>query len=439
MKRILVAMLCGALATTAMARTGVLKNGSFESFDPNTMIPTDWLAFGGRSSAGAFNDGARSCLADFANGSFQGAFQNTVSVGPGVRVLQRCLALHPSSDPLPGPLTNTPKPVAGIKLEFFPPEGLSSPPPEENLAFDANTPDLDTWVNIPINTVVPTDATIARIVLISFEPADANGDPINGNLNGPIYVDSVVLSLDGNATNPVANPSFESALAGTWNSFGALGSGAARNLFEVTAHNGSAVLKIGGPLTAGATQEVAVSEGQTFDLSTQWKSRSSGTPPTAGPYQAPSAFAGPKIEWVVGSVPAPNIDIAPNAQPVSATTNIMDGNAPTDTWMPLSIDYTMPAAKAALLRCTVINGFGNTGMGKAYYDNFEMVLTNVFDGSDADADGDEDMGDIAQLQKVFSTTELKYGGLVFDHAEDDDVDFDDVNFTLPRMTGPAAE
>lgn len=431
MKRIVVVMICGALAVTAMGRTGVLKNGSFETFDPNTFRPLDWTAFGGVSSADVANDGARSCLADFANGGFQGAFQDTVSVGPGVRILQRCLALHPSSDPLP--TTST---VAGIKLEFRVPEGLPSPPPEENLAFDANSP-VDVWETVSLNTVVPEGATVARIVMISFEQTDANGDPIVPN-NGPVYVDSVVLSLDGNATNPVLNPSFESALAGSWNAFGGMGSGAARNVFEVPADDGSAVLKIGGEFTAGATQEVPVTAGQTFDLSAKFRSRSTGTPPLGGPYTSAAAFAGPKVEWVVGSVPTPNIDIAPNANPISATTNIINSDDPTDTWIPLTIDYTMPPSKAALLRATVINGFG-TGMGKGYYDNFEMVLTNVFDGSDADADGDEDMADIAQLQNVFSTTELKFGGLVFDHVEDDDVDFDDVAFTLPRMTGPAAE
>jgi hypothetical protein len=439
MKRIVPAIaLAGALAASAFSRTNVLPNGSFEAFDPNTLIPTGWTSFTMAEVSSNFaNHGSWSALADFANGSFVGMFLDTASVTEGVRIVQRCLVLHPSGDPLP--TGGSPPPTAGIKLEFFPPEGIEVPPPEENLAFDANSP-VDVWEQVSLSTVVPADINIARIVVISFElidPNDPNGNPLDPN-NGPVYADLVTASLDSGA-NALANPSFEASLGGTWNTFGSGGSGAIRNLFEVPAQDGTAVLKIGGPFTAGATQEIAVSPGQTLDISAFFRSRSDGTPPLGGPYQSPAAFAGVKIEWVAGSVPSPNIDIAANDNPISATTNIITGDDPTDTWIPVTIDYTMPAGMAALLRATLINGFG-TGSGQAYFDNYEMVLTNVFDGSDYDNDGDEDMVEIAKLQQTFTGDGggLDFGGLVFDHDEDEDVDDSDSTFTLVRMTGPAA-
>ncbi|RMF70730.1 MAG: hypothetical protein D6744_19010 [Planctomycetota bacterium] len=436
MKRIIpIVIVASALVGTAVSRTLVLKNGSFEDFDPNTGIPISWIEFSNTLvSTDVVADGAVSILADFANGAFAGAFQDTVSVSGNTRVFQRCLALHPSSDPIPPGGAGTP-PTAGIKLEFFPPQGIDPAPPEENLAFDANSP-VDVWETVSLNTVVPADTTAARVVLISFEETDPNGNPIQP-INGPVYVDSVSLSIDGGA-NALVNPSFESTLSGNWNSFGSGGSGAIRNQFEVPADDGVAVLKIGGDFTAGATQEVSVSAGQTFDLSAKFRSRSTGTPPNGGPYQHPAARAGVKVEWIVGSVPQPNIDIVPNANPISGTTNAIDSTDPTDVWIPLTIDYTMPAGSAALLRATILNGFG-TGSGKVYYDSYEMVLTNVFDGSDTDADGDEDLHDMALLQRAYSGSGggLKFGGLVFDHDEDDDVDDSDVSFTLSRMTGPA--
>ena len=437
MRRIVpIVIVAGALMGTALSRTLVLQNGSFESFDPNTLIPTGWTSFTSTAaSPDVWVDGSYSALADFANGAFAGLYRNTVSVSEGTRVLQRCLVLHPSGDPLPPDGNGGSPPVAGIKLEFFPPEGIEPAPPEENLAFDANSP-IDVWETVSLNTVSPAAASLARIVLISFEPADPNGNPVEP-INGPVFVDSVSLSLDG-GSNVVVNPSFESSLAGTWASFGSGGSGAIQSSIHVPADNGTFVLLIAGDFTAGATQEVAISEGQTFDLSAKFRSRSAGSPPFGSPYQSPNARAGVKVEWVVGSVPAPNIDIAPNANPISGTTNIIDSTDPTDTWIPITIDYTLPAATAALLRATLINGFGE-GAGKAYYDNYEMVLTNIFDGSDYDADADEDMYDMAQLQRTFTGSGggLLYGGLVFDHDEDDDVDSSDASFTVVRMTGPA--
>lgn len=438
MKRTLLAMaLVGAIAVTAASRTLVLPNGSFELFDPNTAIPIGWTSFTMTTVSTDFAvDGSRSALADFANGAFAGLFRDTVSVTEGVRVYQRCLVMHPSSDPLPPGGGGNP-PTAGIKLEFFPPQGIEVPPPEENLAFDANAP-IDVWEMHGLSTVVPPDINIARIVLISFEETDPNtGDPIDPN-NGPVYVDSVLATLDGGA-NVLLNPSFESNLSGSWNSFGSGGSGALRNQIDVPAFHGIATLKIGGPFTSGATQEIAVTPGQALEVSAFFRSRSTGTPPLGGPYQSPAARAGVKIEWVAGSVPSPHIDIAPNANPISGTTNIITAADPTDTWIPVTIDYTIPDNQAALLRATLINGFG-TGSGKAYYDNYEMVLTNVFDGSDYDADGDEDMIEMAALQRTFSGSGggLIYGGLVFDHDEDEDVDTSDYNFTIDRITGPAA-
>jgi hypothetical protein len=159
---------------------------------------------------------------------------------------------------------------------------------------------------------------------------------------------------------------------------------------------------------------------------------------STAPYQHPDARAGVKVEWSAGSVPVFSVDVVPNANPQSGTTNIINSSTPTDQWTPVTIDYTMPPNNAAELRGTVINAFG-PGTCDVYFDAFEMVLTNVFDGSDADGDDDEDMQDIRHLQQVFrgSGGGRPFGGLVFDHDEDNDVDSSDLDQVLPQMTGPA--
>jgi len=421
------AALLAVLASTAFARQQVLKNGSYEAADPNTLIPFDWTQFGGAGQSGVFSfDGLSSALASIQVNAFVGMFQDPVQVEENVRILMKAMAYIPSAAPITG------AGAAGIKLEFFEPEGLEVPDPEENLAFEPNNPAYaeNTWIQVSYSTTVPEDIDIARIIMISFDTVTTNG---------PVYCDAAHAEF-GSApgVNQLLNPSFESGPGGLdglddWTEFADALSGARKNAFEVPAVDGTNVLKCLG-LTCGLRQDLVVTPGDTLTISAWFRSNG------ANPYANPNARAGVKVEWIAGSVPSPNIDIRSNDNPISGTTNTLTSASPTDVWQPVTIDYTMPPASAAKLRATIITGFG-PATTDVYFDAFEFVLANVFDGSDADGDNDEDMADIAALQQAFTGSGggMVYGGLVFDHDEDEDVDSSDSSFTLVRMTGPATE
>lgn len=438
MKRILgigtVVLLGAAMVAYAAPRKSVLKNGSFEQprNDPDQQA-TDvlhWTDFeaqdtdDARQSTDFAFDRQHSALASVRTGAFVGLYQDTVTVTEFTRILMTARAYQPSSAPISGNI------VAGIKLEFDPPEGVELPPPEENLAFDVNAP-LDTWVPVTLTTTVPPDVDLARIIVISFDTTSENGF---------VFADSAWAERSSApGVNQLDNASFELGGSGPdgmnppWDEFADALSGARKNCFNPPAHDGSCTLRIGG-FTAGVAQQIVVAPGETLTIRAFFKS----LPPPSLAYNHPDARAGVKVEWVAGTVPPFDVDVVPNPNPQSGTTNIINSNSPRDQWVPISIDYTMPDNNAARLRATVINAFG-PGVCDVYFDAFEMVLTNVFNGSDADGDNDEDMLDIAQLQQVFADSGggRRFGGLVFDHDEDNDVDITDANFVLDRMTGPS--
>lgn len=419
-----------SLTTSAFAAKQFLLDGSFETVGEDGMTPTGWQAFSGvRSGAFAF-DGQFSCLASVRTNAFVGLYRDTVDAFAGTRVKLRCMAYNPSSAPITGNVK------AGIKLEFRPPGGGAGPAPEENLGMTVGSP-TDQWVLITLNTVVPPDVDSARIIMIGFESMFST--------NGPVYIDNAFAAL-GSAptTNLLLNNSFESGTSSAngltnWTEFADPFSGARRNSFEVPSQDGLAVLKISGQNTAGVFQTISVTAGQTLTISAYARQRSTspyGVVPAD--MTLPTPQAGVKVEWSSGTTPRPDIDIAPNDNPISGTTNIIQAGSPVDTWVPLTIDYTLPPQTGANLRCTVINGFG-TADCDVYFDAFEAILKNQFNGADANNDGAEDMIDIARLQRVFAGNGggLRFGGLVFDNDDDNDVDALDAAYVEDRMTGPA--
>lgn len=418
-----------AVAASAFGSKSFLKNGSFEVAGEGT-TPADWLAFGGeRSTAFAFHNDF-SVLATVRTNAFVGVFQDTVDAFEGTRIKLRCLVYHPSAAPLVGSV------VAGIKLEFRQPGGGSGPEPVENLALTVGSP-VDTWFEITLNEIVPPDVDAARIVILGFEVDQAN--------NGAAYIDDAFAALSSApSTNLLLNPSFQdgsSAANGltSWTEFADPFSGARRNAFEVPGRTGSAVLKISGRNTAGVFQQINTVPGETLIVSA-WGRQRGTTPYGVLPevVENPNPQAGVKIEWSAGNVPRPDIDIAPNDNPISFTTNVITATSPRDVWIPVTIDYTMENNTGANLRCTAINGFGAAECD-VYFDAFEAILKNVFNGTDADGDDDADMVDMAQLQRVYNGSGggLKFGGLVFDQDDDNDVDTSDAAYSVDRVTGPA--
>ena len=429
--RVVIALLgATVLLGTAQARQQIILNGSFEdSFpdanDPNIIHTDYWSSFNGQRSTDFAIDGVWSGLTDKAVGDYTGFYQNTsISVLGDTRLYMKAKAYNPSAHPL---MSNE---AAGVKIEFDPPEGIEVAPPEENLIFDANAP-MDLWELVTYSTIVPPDMNVAKIIFISFDESTTNG---------PVYVDNVGAYRGGTPTiNRLLNNSFEIGINAPdgmtfWDEFGSGTAISRKNNGEVPAQAGGFVCKMSGDETTGVVQQIDVLEGEALDVAGYFRQTSTT------PYSDPNAAAGPKIEWDAGGVP-PQVDIrAGNGNPASGTTNIIEMGAPTDQWVEVYIDYTLPSNAAAAIRATVINGFPSPGStSKVYFDAVEFVLTNIFTGSDSDRDDDEDLADIAALQQAFTGAggPNVYGGFVFDHNEDDDVDFSDVSTEiLPNITGP---
>jgi hypothetical protein len=129
----------------------------------------------------------------------------------------------------------------------------------------------------------------------------------------------------------------------------------------------------------------------------------------------------------------PQVDIG------EAPNNTATESTPADQWVPLWIDYTMPPGSAAGVRATVIIARGNATFAEVYFDGVEVVVRDLFNGADSDADDDQDLLDFAELQRCFEgpgVTPIQWNCIVFDSDEDDDVDLVDWNFFWPRLTGP---
>jgi hypothetical protein len=444
MKRLLAVAALLAIAASVQARQQVLTNGSFEDRDPNdpNILALDpngdpfWQTFGDIvvTTADAFEGDSSYAMLGLPGwaGGYLGPRAET-SVGPGVNIRMRCMAKHESAMPISGDAC--PQSLAGIKLETFPPIGFVTPPPIEDLVFPKNDPNDpndddpdDVWVQKTLVAVVPADITLARVVLINFD---------NSTTNGPVYMDDVRAELASDpGVNQLINASFESGTDAedgidNWNEFASAASGARFNLFEIPAQDGFAVVKFTGE-TAGLTQEFAVTPGDTITL-TGWFRSDSGNP-----YLDVDAQVGLKIEWDFDLNIPGVVDICPNSQPQSALNNLILNTTPTDVWVPLTIDdYLIPADGGAGIRATVLLAWPDGG-ANVYFDAFEMVLTNVFDGSDLDFDDDADMSELAALQTVVTGNGggMLYPGLVFDHDDDDDVDEADAIYTIDRITGP---
>ena len=104
----------------------------------------------------------------------------------------------------------------------------------------------------------------------------------------------------------------------------------------------------------------------------------------------------------------------------------LTAGSPTDQWIELTIDYTIPSGKEALARFTNLMAFAGGGTsGTVYFDACEAVVLNRFDGADADGDDDEDLYDCAEFQRCFSgdgVTPLQWNCMVFDSDDDEDID-----------------
>lgn len=410
-----------------------LINGDFEDFAIAQYSPygiEHWNGFGRQYKSNDYAlHGTWSARVEAGNDTgsgFSGVYQDSLDLIEGDHILVKGMAYNPAVGGLSGDAR------AGIKLEFRPPANLVIPPAEENLAMDPDETQVDTWVPVTLSTVVPADINKARIVVLAFE---------NTANNGPVYADNM-SAIRGSepGVNKLQNNSFESGfstangMAPIWNEFRDAGAQARKNAFEVPAHAGTNVLKISGTGTAGVTQTIDVTPGETLNLSGYFRQRSTlpfNTPGQTDPNEF--AYAGIKIEWVAGSVPT-WVDIV-----VGQPNTLTAANAPPGQWTPVTVDYTMAPGTAALARVTCINGnYSSTGV-VTYFDNYEAVVLNRFDGADFDADNDQDLADVAELQWRFTGNNpgLPWGGIVFDQNDDQKLDSADWSYFGQYITGPS--
>ncbi|TWT42393.1 Carbohydrate binding domain protein [Phycisphaerae bacterium RAS1] len=418
-----------ACSLTINGGANLLLNPDFEIPGTSTGVnPTgidNWLGFGWQEKSteqmrtGGF--GAKIRVGGDTNAEYSGLYQDTADLEAGDRIYTSCYVRHPAT----GGLSSTA--AAAIKLEFSPAGGLVIPPPVENLAFDDTSP-TNTWTLVTVSATVPTGITQARCTLINFDTSD---------VNGPVYMDYATAERSSQpGTNQLLNRSFESGGSGingltNWTEFRGIGSRAAKNSFEITAFDppsiAGSVVKYTGQ-TAGLTQDITVVPGEMLTFTVYCYSRSDL------PYADPNAVAGPKIEWRAGGVPG-QIDI--NGAPNNTANS---GNTPADTWKRLWIDFTMPPGSAARVRTTIILAKNGATDAAVYFEDFEAVVTNLFTGSDVDGDGNEDLLDFAELQRVYTGTPgpvfLPWNLFTFDHDEDFDVDASDVTIFLNNFNGP---
>lgn len=397
-----------------------LLNGDFELAGVGSSSPTgidDWQGFEDQQKSSDFAIHGDFSLRTGPDAAFSGLFQSLGTLTEGERILIKAKVYHSSADPL----TSTAR--AGLKLEFSPPQGSALPPPEENLSFGELSPQ-DSWELVEINTsglLVPDGATIARVVMIYGG---------NASSTGAAYFDSAFAELSSAAgVNQLTNASFENGPGGfngidDWTEFGGAAT-AQKSVFEVPGFDGLASVKATGTDFAGVFQEIAVTPGDTLDISVHL--RMASTNPLV------AALAGVKVEWVAGAVP-PDVDITSGN-----SNNTITASSPMDQWIDLFIDFTMPPGSEADGQFTNLMARGAAATGAVYFDACEAIVLNRFDGADFDGDNDQDLFDFAGLQNCYSgsgVTPLMWNCTVFDDDDDDDIDELDYQFFEPRLTGP---
>ncbi|MFO0839189.1 MAG: hypothetical protein U1D55_11780 [Phycisphaerae bacterium] len=409
--------------------TNALTNPDFEIAGGATLTPSGYNTFGTvaiATNVPAFH-GTNSVKISTGptQGTFCGIYRDPADAVSGDRILMRGWIWNPSVNGLSA------QAAAAIKLEFQTPGGGTLPPAEENLVF-GNGATLDTWTLVTYTTTVPASpVSAAKVVMISNDTSATNG---------PVFVDHAFAERSSApGVNQLLNADFTDGPGGpngltNWTEFRSTPCSARKALvnFNYPSGNGN-VLQISGTCIAGVYQSITVTPGETLTISAYFRSNSTQ------PYNDPTSNAGVKVEWSAGSVPA-QIDIGAAGQ-----NNTVLSGAPTDTWIPVTIDYTMPPGSGARLRGTAIVGLYNATSAEVYFDGLEMVIVNHFNGADVDNDNDEDMVDFAWLQRNFRGNGVTapnglgppgFLGVVYDQDRDNDVDGADWDYFRPRMTAP---
>jgi len=395
-------------------------NGDFETVgnSPGQSVAgiDDWSGFNDQEKSDDVAEDGDFSLQLATRDGYSGLYQDMGVLNAGDHIILNAWAWNPSTDPLVGSTR------VGIKLEFQP--NGTSPPPVETLPITQDTP-TDIWTPVNISATVPAGISLARVVLIY------TGD---GGSSGAAHFDAAFAERSSAiGVNQLSNVSFEDGAGGpqgldNWTEFFSAGvSECAKSCFFVPPVSGFCTARGTGTGVAGIYQEIAVAPGETLNISVQARN------PSAEPMLGGATKAGIKIEWFFGGIPD-DVDIGvPNGSP-----NTIGAGAATNTWIPLTIDYVMPPGTSARALFVNIIEKGNALTGRCYIDSCEAIVTNRFNGSDADGDFDQDLADFAAFQRCYSGSG---GGIgvacsIFDDTTDGDVDFADWNVFRANWLGP---
>jgi hypothetical protein len=398
-----------------------VANGNFETVGHSTGQSAvgidDWNGFNDQEKSSTVAKDGLASLKLGVREAYSGLYQDMGTLQDGDHLLMKGFVWNPSADPL----TDTSR--VGLKLEF--PQTI--PPAVENLAFDANAP-ANAWMLVQLAALtVPPDVTIARVDCILA--ADAL-------TTGAVYFDAAYAERSSApGSNQLLNASFESGFGGPngiddWTEFGTDVATTRLSCFAVPTIDGDCTARSAGTTYTGIYQEFPVTAGETVTFWAYLYTRSDNK------LGGINSKAGVKIEWILGTVPPP-VDIGGSSNTVLA-------GAATNTWLPVSIDYTMPTGSNAMTRFTCLIDKSAATSGHAYFDSCEAVVLNhldgsdYFNGSDYDNDDDEDLIDAAQFQLHFTGAigPLPWNGTVFDYNDDGLINSADFAHFAPRMTGP---
>lgn len=404
-------------ASLTVNGNNVIVNGDFEtegnSAGQSIAGLDDWNGFNDQEKSALHPKNGAYSLQIGMNASYSGLYQFMDNVSAGDHIYLLGYAYHPSTDALNGTTR------AGLKLEFH--SGTQVPPAEEHLTFTSSS-GVDSWVPISYSTTVPTGMTIARVVMIYA------GDV---STTGQVYIDQA-SAVRGSAplVNQLLNNSFENGPSpdlDNWNRFDSNPSSEAVKSCFTYSSDGLCSVLMDGTTYAGVYQEITVTPGESLTVSGLFYS------PSGDPF-AGTGKAGVKIEWAAGGIPS-NVDIGV----ACSSTNTMGACSPTNTWIPLYIDFTMPGGTSAQAQYTCLVEKGSALSGHVYFDSCEAIVINRLNRVDTDDDSDSDMVDFAVLQRAYAgsgVTPTAWPWKVCDEDNDGDVDFTDATYQLSNMTGP---
>lgn len=354
-----------ALAATSLlsAKTQLIPNGSMENgpgpFGIDQTRAANWTIFGGGQRSSQLNleppDGSHAFKA-YGSAHTVGAYQD-VPVAPGELVVISAKLQTLSTDKLAGDAE------AGLKLEWVDTNGSTFNPVEVFVVNTTSTANV--WIPATLNGIAPINAVAARITLVLR---------YTDTVQGSVFWDDARMNING-GPNDVLNGDFE--LPGNadeinptgidyWLGFGYQKKMSTYSLdpnFSVEVRGAA-----GGVFPCDYCGLYTDAGGEIFSNERVYYQSYVYNPASGG--LAGSAVAGTKIEFY----PPEGIELAPPVENLA-----FDANAPTDTWVQVSVSTVVPPnmTGARLVVVFFDNSDPNIPSGPIYIDDVTATLNGL--------------------------------------------------------------